>query len=242
MEEQFNTTEPNFSNTEDNAAIQPAETTTPTEPTAPVQQEESACCTPKKQCSCRCKIIFNVAVVIAIVVLYILHFCSSSKSSEISFAAGDSATTRVAYINTDSLLANYYLYDELNEELKAKQASYERDLQKRKQSLQTSMKNFQDNVQRGVLTQAQIENAQVKLAKEEQDLYALGQQYAQEIQATEYDMQKRMIDSVVAIAKRNNATIKADYILGYTYGGGIIYATDKYDITDMLIKKLNADK
>ena len=104
------------------------------------------------------------------------------------------------------------------------------------------MKNFQDNVQRGVLTQAQIENAQVKLAKEEQDLYALGQQYAQEIQATEYDMQKRMIDSVVAIAKRNNATIKADYILGYTYGGGIIYATDKYDITDMLIKKLNADK
>ena len=54
-------------------------------------------------------------------------------------------------------------------------------------------------------------------------------------------MQLQITDSVINFANRYNKTYNADYILGYTKGGGILVANEKYDITQDIITGLNEE-
>jgi outer membrane protein len=54
------------------------------------------------------------------------------------------------------------------------------------------------------------------------------------------DMNVALIDSVMNFLKRYNEKYKFDYILGFTKGGNILYANDTLDVTNDVIKELNA--
>jgi len=76
---------------------------------------------------------------------------------------------------------------------------------------------------------------------EQQTLIDLKEQYTNTLAEQEYQMNQRFIDSVTNFLQRYNKNKSFDYILGYTKGGGILFANEKNDITYLVIEGLNKE-
>src|SRR5262245_53507187 len=89
-------------------------------------------------------LILNVVLLVAVVILYVLHF--SSGSSGPSSSSGSNVTPsdlKIAYINQDTVL-KYYEYVKLNmDTLQAKAKSFDDQLAARQYSLQREVQAYQ---------------------------------------------------------------------------------------------------
>ena len=117
----------------------------------------------------------------------------------------------------------------------------ESEVMNKQQNFQTKLNNYQSNVQNNRITFEQAQNAEKKLMQERDEIVALGERYSSDIMAMEFQMQQQITDSVINFANRFNKSYNADYILGYTKGGGILVANEKYDITKDILKGLNEE-
>lgn len=63
-------------------------------------------------------IVLNVILLIAVAVLYVLHFTGNRENTSVKPRVDGNETvngTKIVYVNTDTLLSNYLLSVELNE-------------------------------------------------------------------------------------------------------------------------------
>ena len=97
----------------------------------------------------------NVALLIAVAVLYYLHFASPSSKTN---SAGNNGVllqdAKIAFINADSVL-KYYSFLEVNKKaLEAKGSKLEQDFRDRAQSLQNDVNQYQRTVNNMTFGQA----------------------------------------------------------------------------------------
>ena len=121
---------------------------------------------------------------VAVIVLYVLHFCGSGEKG---FAPGvmsgsDSSSVvaaegSIVYIQIDSLVNKYDMFHELRLEFEQKAKAADDDLTKRGRSFEREAKDFQEKVQKGLITRSQAEELQMKLQQKQQDF----QQYAEKL-------------------------------------------------------------
>ena len=186
----------------------------------------------------------NIVLLIGLIVLYILHFTSGNKSDNQKMndnIAFNTSGLTITYIDSDSLTTNYKLVKDLTSELEQQTESYSEELDRRQRSFQSKVQNFQNNIKANRISQTQAENAQNQLAKEEQDLMSITQQYQNEIGLKEMQLQQIIVDSVTNYLQRYNVDSKYDYILSYTAGTTILVANDSLDITNHVLKALNTE-
>lgn len=181
----------------------------------------------------------NIILFIVLIILIIKPFDNQKKEHQNSFS--ENSGMNIAFLNTDSVFGNYKLVEQLKDELKVKKEKMESEVMNKQQTFQTKLTNYQSNVQNNRITYEQSQDAEKKLMKERDDIVALGEQYSNDIMALEFQMQLQITDSVVNFANRYNKKYNADYILGYTKGGGILVANEKYDITQDIITGLNEE-
>lgn len=98
-------------------------------------------------------IVLNVVLLIAVAVLYVLHFTGDKKVGEcqVSTEAGTGAGTKIVYINTDTLLSNYLLSVELNEAFLKKQEERRTELNMKAKQLDKEANDFQRKLEMAVL-------------------------------------------------------------------------------------------
>lgn len=181
----------------------------------------------------------NIILFIVLIILIIKPFDNQKKEHQNSFS--ENSGMNIAFLNTDSVFGNYKLVEQLKNELKVKKEKMESEVMNKQQTFQTKLTNYQSNVQNNRITYEQSQDAERKLMKERDDIVAIGEQYSNDIAALEFQMQLQITDSVVNFANRYNKKYNADYILGYTKGGGILVANEKYDITQDIITGLNEE-
>jgi outer membrane protein len=187
------------------------------------------------------KINFYTNIVLFIVlIIFIINPFGKNTNERASISTGESGMS-VAFLNTDSVFENYKLVVELKDELKGKKERMESEVMSKQQSFQTKLTNYQSNVQNNRITFEQAQNAEKKLMQERDEIVALGERYSNDIMAMEFQMQQQITDSVINFANRFNKSYNADYILGYTKGGGILVANEKYDVTKDIINGLNEE-
>lgn len=184
---------------------------------------------------------FYVNIVLFIVLMVMIINPFGNKNNETKVAFSENAGMNIAFLNTDSVFGNYKLVEQLKDELIVKKEKMESEVMSKQQTFQTKLTNFQSNVQNNRITFEQSQDAERKLMKERDEIVALGERYSNDIMALEYQMQLQITDSVINFAKRYNKKYNADYILGYTKGGGILVANEKYDITTDIITGLNEE-
>jgi len=114
----------------------------------------------------------------------------------------------------------------------------EKDLQKKQSQYEADASYFQEQVQKGALSEASAQEIYNKLMQKEQDLYQLREQYSQQMMQMEAEMNKKLLDKVSDFLNKNN-NFSYDYILNYTYNGDILLTNPDYDITSFVVEGLN---
>jgi len=85
------------------------------------------------------RFIFNVLIALAVIVLFILHFAQVKKpyglvkkeSAPVGNIVSSGSNITIAYVNTDSILASYTLYNEMKNELESQQSNAEYQYEKK---------------------------------------------------------------------------------------------------------------
>lgn len=157
---------------------------------------------------------------------------------------GDSNTATVgkgfiiAYVDIDTVEANYNYFKEKKAELEKKQQAIDNELKANVRALQNEAADFQRKAQG--MTQSEGEAAQRTLYDKQQQLEAKAQnmrsQYAEQENKFNEELQHRLNDFL----QKFNSDKKYSYILSYRSGASnVLYKDEQYNITNEVIAGLN---
>lgn len=180
----------------------------------------------------------------ALILLYILHFTSSPKSSaekiKFDYAAGDSVALPIAYINVDSLLMNYNFAKDLNEALMRIEENSRASLTQKERQVQSAAQDFQRKLDNNAfLTQKRAEEEQSRIQKMGEEYQRMAQQLSNELGLEQQKLNIQLSDGIRGALQDYNKNRNYDVILSNTASDNILLAHPKYDITDEVILFLN---
>ncbi len=184
-------------------------------------------------------LIWNIALTVAVVVLFFLHFTGNKPGS--GTGSGSSATTsdgrKLVYVQIDSLLTNYEYFKDARKELENKRFQLDNDLTTRGRSLENEIAFFQQKAQTMTLDQAR--NTEAQLMKKQQDFVQYRDRAAQTLAQEEADKNEELYNQIHEYLEKYNNENSYEFVLGYTRGGGILFADSALNVTDKVLDGLN---
>jgi outer membrane protein len=180
----------------------------------------------------------------AVIVLFVLYFTGNEKQDDGGAANTASQVVSpsdisIAYFNMDSIMANWDLYYEYQQELGQKQAELESDFAGRTETFYQSVQDAQYKIERGLVTRSEAQQLQQNLANEEQNLANLQNRYAVELQEESVVKQRRLIDMIERYVAELSQQKGYSYVYSYQFGGNLIYGAQPYNITKEVVAGLN---
>lgn len=192
------------------------------------------------------QIIFD-AVLTALIIGLFVFVSIQTKDTNKKHVVADNSTLGVhddmlpiAYLNTDSLLANYTFAQEANEKLMSKQEDARLKLNSKARTLQNEMADFQrkwDN--NAFLSRERAENEANKLQRKQQELQELEAKLTQDIMVENQTLNLQLRDTLDTFLKEFNTEGKYQIILANTQGDNVLLAQPGYDITKEVVSALN---
>ena len=184
---------------------------------------------------------------VAVIVLYILHFSSAREiPANATLDSNESVGTPfidgfpIAYVDVDSLLLNYQLAKEVNENLLKKQEKYRKDIANKQQQLQQDAMTFQKKYESGGFqTKESFEQEQMRLIKKKQEMQEMDRRLSQEFFAEQQKMNTRLRDSITSFFKQYKQEKHYKIIFSDTGNDNIFYAEDYLNITSEVLEQLN---
>ncbi len=185
-------------------------------------------------------LILNVILTIAVAVLYYLHFKGpQSDATPAAKAPVEAKGKAIVYVNVDSLLTKYDFFKDTQKVLESKRFQLENDLATKGKNLQNKVAFFQQKAP--TMTQEQGRATEASLQKEQQDIMAYRDRAAQNLAVEEQNKNKELYDQIYDYLKKINAQNKYEFVLGYTKGGGILFADPSADRTSVILNGLNKE-
>jgi outer membrane protein len=183
-------------------------------------------------------LILNVVLLVAVVILYVLHFSGPGKVESRSSGSDTSAVDlKVAYINSDSVL-KYYDYLKVNrDQLEVKTKKMDQDLRNRTVGLQNEITAYQRNVSGMTLGQARA--AEEDLGKKQQNLQLYQQSLQQQLMQEEAKLNKELYDRITGFLKEYGQEKGLQVVLKFDPTSDVLYGGESLDITQDVIKGLN---
>lgn len=146
-------------------------------------------------------LILNGVLIIAVGVLYILHFTSGHSSNKNTGSNSmASADIPVAYIIEDSIMNHYDLSRDLESQLSRKQTALENSYQTRAQNLQQEIENYRKRA--GTLAPRDAQNIENQLTQKQQNLYQYQQSLNQEMVDEQNKVNDQLYDHVTSFLEK----------------------------------------
>jgi outer membrane protein len=219
---------------------------------------------PKKKVK-NLSLIMNAVLAVAVAVLFYLHFSKPSDDapkSTVDMAAVDSVSSRlrIAYIDIDTVLANYGFILEKNEEMKKKQTDAGKKVEGRARTLEAQFGSMMQELQ----TKAQqfekdaegmselVRNTKMKelqdmemnlrqfQAKADEEVSDLEENLSNALVEENLEYTKHVRDEIDAYLKEYNADGRFTYVLSSGTGMNILQADPALNITQDVLNGLNA--
>jgi outer membrane protein len=186
-------------------------------------------------------LIFNVVLTVAVIALFVLHFSSRSKQSQSTTSEVSAAPSgSIVYIQIDSLMKQYDMFNDLKSELENKAQTIQDDLSKKGRAFERDVNDFKEKVQKGLITRAQAEGLQQQLASREQELQGLSQQKQMEMAEEEGVLIRKVMDALNKyLAKYNQEKKFALIITTSGTTNTVITADSTFNITKEVVAGLN---
>ena len=186
-------------------------------------------------------LILNGVLLIAVAVLFYLHFSGNKQpSSQAGSSGGSSIPTdiKVAYINSDSVLEHYeYLKTNLVQ-LEEKTKKIEQEYRNRAQGLQNEITAYQRNVNN--MTLGQVKAVEEDLGKKQQNLQMYQQTIGQQLMEEEQKLNRELYDRITKFLKKYAADNNIQVVLKYDPTSDVLFAGEALDVSQDVIDGLNA--
>ncbi len=189
-------------------------------------------------------LIVNVILGAAVAVLYVLHFTSSGTPADIQAGYEERgeylpSTSNIVYVNFDTLLNNYDMFFDLQKKFLEKQQKLEAELTRSSRSYERQVNDFQDKVQKGLVTRSEAQQLEMQLMQVQQELMGQRDEFSQELMEEEQVMNRQLQHSIYDFLEEFNKDHNYHFILSHSFGGPLLYTDKNLNITREVLAGLN---
>jgi len=189
-------------------------------------------------------IAFNIVLLIAVAVLYYLHFSGTKKTIPATRTAVSSGKDScadghlIAYVDLDSLNNNVTYIKERKKELEAEQKQIASEYENAYRQMEADKNNF---LKKGnAITQKEAEEFQGQLMRRQQEVESNKQTKGQRLAATGASIMENIQSKLKAYIDEYNKDKKYSYIFATGSGvDNILYKDSVYNITSDIVKGFN---
>ena len=188
-------------------------------------------------------LVLNVVLLIAVIVLYFLHFSGNDRSFGVG-SVGEKTinpNARIVYINMDTLLNNYTQSRELNEAYLKKIENSRTELNVKVKLWAKDAEEFQKKVDNnGFVTRDRANQAYADIMVRKETLERQEQEMHETALREQQELNQKLYNILTAFLKEYNSSRGYEMILSTTLGGNVFYSADGFDITRDVVTQLNA--
>lgn len=150
------------------------------------------------------KLILSVAIAAIICACNATGNTGTTQTGNAAQTAAAAPQGSIVYVQLDSLVNQYDMYNDLKSELESKVQTVQDDLTKKGRSFESAVKDFQTKIDKGLLTRSQAEEQQQRLVEREKNLQTLSQQKQMELAEEEAVMMRRVMDAIQTYITKYN--------------------------------------
>ncbi len=202
---------------------------------------------PQPACKANKGLLFcNLVLLIGLVLIYIFHFTGIgaknpnrvNPNASMPVIAED-GQLKIAFVDSDSLLAKYQYAIDLQEELNKYKDAQEKSYQQQMTKFQNDYQNYLKTGENMTLSQQQATEAELKQRADK--LATLEQELAAKVMQKQMDSNIELLNRIFAFVREYNADNQQfDIILRKTFNDSpSLYMNPAMDITDEIIEGLN---
>ncbi len=189
----------------------------------------------------------NIILIVAVAGIYVLYFTGEGKESLTQETGAKEQVEgqtidrgySIAYVNIDTLMSEYQFFIDERDKLTEKMGESEAELQIKSRDFEREVRNFQDQVNKGLITRTKAQMLQQELAQKEQQLYATRDNIAQQLSEEEQVMLRKGLDRIMKFLEEYNKEHNYRFILSKTFGSQVLYADNSLNITRDVLNGLN---
>ena len=165
---------------------------------------------------------------------------TASANLDSILASGVATSAQIAYIDMDSLLANYDMYLDLAAEFNAKMQRADQDITSRARSFERDVNDLQDRANRGLLTSRQIATQEEELGRRQQALIQSRDDILQQLAEEETVMLNQIHYAITSYLAEFNADYRYGIILATSGNSPVLHADPQLNITSIVLNALNS--
>ncbi len=188
--------------------------------------------------------VFNGILLVAVIILFVLFFGENKNLTDVDnkpVALSDTSTSgSIVFVELDSILVNYDMYKDMQEELIDKQKKSEAELNSESKAWEKKAGEYQNNLQKGLITRAQASEVEAQLYQDQQGLLQLRDQMSMNLNEEKQVTDRKVMYSILEYLEEFNADKRYKYILSKSFGGPVFFADSSYEITLQVLDGLNA--
>ena len=162
-------------------------------------------------------LVFNGILLVAVVILFVLFFGKNKNVTDIDnnpVALSDTSTSgSIVFVELDSILVNYDMYKEMQEELIDKQKKSEAELNSKSKAWEKKAGEYQNNLQKGLITRAQASEVEAQLYQDQQGLLQLRDQMSMNLNEEKQVTDRKVMYSILEYLEEFNADKRYKHIL-----------------------------
>ena len=189
-------------------------------------------------------LILSIAAAVVAVVALVLTLVSpksSTKKTEDAAQAATAAAGDIVYVRIDTLIMQYDMYSDLRSSLEAKAQTIQDDLSKKGRKLESDIKAFENQFNKGLLTRSAAEQQQASLQQRQQEFQNLAQQRQYELQEEEIVLNNQVMDAIKTYLEEYNKEHNFAAILTTSDATNVVIVGNSgLDITQEIVDNLNA--
>ncbi|MCD7710277.1 MAG: OmpH family outer membrane protein [Porphyromonadaceae bacterium] len=143
----------------------------------------------------------------------------------------------IAYVEVDSLLNNYNLARDLNEQMLTREENARMTVNEKSRQLEKEVNEFERKVKNNAfLSQERFEQEQQRLIKKQQELQTYAQQLENELMTEQQKMLLQVTDSITNFIKEYNKDGRYEAIFN---NSSVLFIKPAYNITEEVTVLLN---
>ena len=189
-------------------------------------------------------LILSIISLVAVVTFGIISLSKDGKKAEVcteSETAVNAEAGAIVYIDLDRILTEYDMANDLRSVVETKVQNIQAEINRRGQKLEKQVAEYQEKIQKGLMTRSVAEVQGQKLQQEELDFNNYAAQKQQEIQEEQVVMMNQLGDAIQTFINKYNEEKQYAMILTNSGGAPVIAADASLDITEAVLAGLNEE-
>ena len=173
--------------------------------------------------------------------LYFFHFSGigKNKKSKDPVEKPESTASGIAYVNVDTVIFKFDMFYDRRDELMDKQQKAEAELNSKAGQYEKSARDYQEKVNKGLVTRATAAEMEQALLQQQQELVNLRDNLQANLIEEEQVMNRQILEYITSFLEENKSEYNYQYILGKSFGGQVLYGDTAFDITQKVLDAIN---